>query len=339
MDAGPPPVSPLLAGLLAAGRDHFNARVAEVRRRQPSFDAPAFAGFVRTAIDPLAQCVDALAPGRTGAVVVAAFDIALELVAQGLAGPGARSDALDRAWLALAPGLAPRIAADPFEVLGTLSNAIVHLGGVPGARVDAWIAGMAALASHADSNASLRALGQVLAWRAGLAHFRDGALACADALPAATALLAVGAAPAAQWPQVRDALRADPWWSPDPARREAVQRGIAFGSFSGFGGRFAAPPEVRADSLGLLVRSADRTFLLRADACGAVLLPADAAEFDQAASTLAGPPFRLDGTCLTVGPRRIDLDLPADGLAIAASTHTLAVSSPWTHAIRLVPRA
>ena len=48
---------------------------------------------------------------------------------------------------------------------------------------------------------------------------------------------------------------------------------------------------------------------------------------------------RLDGATVHVGARSIALDLPAGDIALAANAHTLAITSPWTHAIRLLPLA
>jgi hypothetical protein len=45
----------------------------------------------------------------------------------------------------------------------------------------------------------------------------------------------------------------------------------------------------------------------------------------------------LDGSQLVIGSRRVMLDLPAEQLAIVCNAHTAAITSPFTHAIRLLP--
>jgi hypothetical protein len=326
-------VSKVLASVLASGRGHFNARVAEAKHRHPAFDPAAFAAFVRGGLDAVVVAVDAVAPERTAAVVMDAFDMALDLVAQGLAGPGARSDAVARAWTQVAPRAARLLAGEPVEVLGALSNAAVRIAGEPGVRVDAWLDGMAAVVAQADSLAQLRDLGVVLAWRAGLVPFRATALRCADGLPEALALRAVGAGENDTWAGVRDAFGANPWWSPRPT---LARDGIEIGRFTGFGGAFAQPPEVRACAQGFVVRSGERFSLLLADAYGAVLLPATEQEFTHFDRALR-PRAQLDGADVVLGDRRIPLDLPGEGLAVAGNDHTVAITSPYTHAIRLVP--
>jgi hypothetical protein len=332
-------VSTTLASVLASGRPHFNARVAEARHRFPSFDTAAFATFIRTGLDSVAQSVASVAPDRVGAAVLPAYDVALELVAQGLAGPGARTDVVDRAWTQLAPRLGRLLAAEPLEVLGALSNAAVHVDSEPTARVGEWLEVLAAVVEHADSVESLRSIGAIAAWRAGLVQFREPALAAADHLPEPVALLAVGASEGHRWADVLAAYRADPWWSPQPALHAAPHPGRHVGRFTGFGGTFSQPPTLRACAEGFLVRSGDRFSLLVSDAYGSVLLPATSQEYADADPAVRAPDAKISGSDVVIGDRRIASDLPEEGLALVGNAHTVAISSPYTHAIRLLPGA
>jgi hypothetical protein len=322
-------ISPAFASTLASGRAQFNGRAAEARRRFPSLDMAAFGAFLRDGVDPLVVAVSAAAPERAGGATLAAYDMALELVGHGLAGPAAKNPFLNTVWRELAPQFAPLLATAPVDVLGMLSNAAIHITAVAGARPAQWQRELATLAPQVTSVTQLRAVGQVLAWRAGVAHFRQGALAAADTLPPALALAAFGE-PGAHWPQVHAQLQENPW--------RGNADGREFGSFSGLGGDFATPPQVRATDEGFVVRSAERHYLLVADAYGAVLHGATAQEFEQA-QTGTPSAARLDGATLHIGARRIELDVPASDIAIAANAHTVAITSPWTHAIRLLPLA
>ena len=109
------------------------------------------------------------------------------------------------------------------------------------------------------------------------------------------------------------------------------------GAFTGFGGGFPQPPELRAAAEGFWVRSGARHHLALADAWGAVLLPATAEEF--AAGVHPRPPAspQLRGSRLVFADRELELDLPADGLGVVADAHTVAITSPYSHAIRLLP--
>ncbi|KKO63872.1 hypothetical protein VM94_02314 [Janthinobacterium sp. KBS0711] len=322
-------ISPAFASILASGRAQFNARAAEARRRFPALDMAAFGAFLHDGVDPLVLAVSAAAPERVGGVTLAAYDMALELVGHGLAGPAAKNPFLNTVWRELAPRFSPLLATAPVDVLGMLSNAAIHIASVAGARPAQWQRELTAVAPQVGSVAQLRAVGQVLAWRAGVAHFRQGALAAADTLPPALALAAFDE-PGAQWPQVRAQLLDYPW--------RGNAEGREFGSFSGLGGDFGTPPQVRATNDGFVVRSAERHYLLVADAYGAVLHSATAQEYEQANTGMPSS-VRLDGATVHIGARSIALDLPAGDIALAANAHTLAITSPWTHAIRLLPLA
>ena len=322
-------ISPAFATILASGRAQFNGRALEARRRFPSLDMAAFGAFLHDGVDPLVVVVAAAAPERVGGVTLAAYDMALELVGHGLAGPAAKNPFVNTVWRELAPSFAPLLATAPVDVLGMLSNAAIHIASVSGARPAQWQGELAALAAQIATLAQLRAVGQVLAWRAGVAHFRQGALAAADTLPPALALAAFGE-PGAHWPQVHAQLMANPW--------RGNADGREFGSFSGLGGDFGTPPQVHGTNDGFVVRSGERHYLLVADAYGAVLHSATAQEFEQANADMPSS-VRLDGATVHLGARSIALDLPAGDIALAANAHTLAITSPWTHAIRLLPLA
>ena len=329
-------ISRTFADVLAAGRSGFNHRVREAQRIFPAFRADTFLHFLEEGVDPVAVAVAETDRARLPVAVLAAYDVALELAGRSLVGPAAHSRALAEAWRDLFPQLARLVAAQPAQVLALLSNAIVHLEGIAGVRVGQWTAELAALAPHIETAGQLRVVGQVLAWRAGAAHFRAGAIAAAAALPEALALRAFGAGGRDAWHAFRSEVGHDPWWGgsdPYAVRERRV------GSFSGFGGQFAAPPEVRAAGDVFFVKSGERYFLLVADAYGAVLQSASAEEFDHAGTLQRHCDLALRDGTLVVGSKRIALDVPAPGLAVCATAATIAIASPYTHAIRLLARS
>ena len=324
-------LSSALAEVLAARRERFNARVAAMRHERQGFDTDAFAATLRDRLDPIAVAVHAVAADRVATVVVAAFDMALPLVARGLLGPRARGDVANRVWSELAPRLAAQVAAQPRACLGALTNAALKLAATPGVRVDEWLTRMADLSRFAGE-VEPRNLALLAAWRAGAAHYRSAALAAADEVPEAVALAALGTVDA-EWAIVRSRLAGNRWWTSDAA---PAFDGVEVGAFTGFGGAFDRPPNVRAAVDGFHARAGDKHFLLTADAFGATLHPASADAFDASEPALA--PSLSRASILALEDRQIELDLPADGLAVAVNRDTVAVTSPFTHAIRLLPR-
>lgn len=320
-------VSPALARTLAAGRASFNARVAAARRAQAGFDEAAFAAILSDLLDPIVAAVETQAPDRTAAVATAGFDIALTLAARNLAGPKARRDAVNRLWRDVAPRLAGPIADRPKTLMGSLTNAALNIAATPGARPNEWLALLSRAAPIATAE-TLLPIGQVLAWRAGMAHFRQGALAAAEALGPQQALALVGAE--GDWAEVRARFEANRWWRPD---LEPGREGLTVGAFTGYGGQFPEPPTVRAGDDGFVVRSADRTFLLIADAYGATLHPAAPETFD----ALRDRPAALDGGAIRAGDRRVPIALPREGLSSAWDETGLVVASTYSYRLLVLP--
>lgn len=329
-------ISRAYADVLAANRSGFNQRVREAQRIFPAFRTDAFLQFLEEAVDSVAVAVEQVDRGRLPASVLAAYEVGLELAGRSLVGPSARTRTLVEAWRGLFPCLAGLIAAQPAQVLAMLSNAIVHLEGIPGARIAQWTEELAAIAPRLQSVEQMRVAGQVLAWRAGAAHFRAGAFACAAALPEDLALRAFGAVGWSAWQAFSSDAAHDPWWG---GKDRYALRERHVGGFTGFGGQFATPPEVRPAGESFFVRSGDRHFLLIADAYGAVLHPAGAEEFARADSAPRPVDHRVGEGVLLVGSRQIELDVPEQGLAVCATAATIAVTSPYTHAIRLLARS
>lgn len=326
-------VSVALGRILAAGRSQFNARVAEARRYTPGFSDDDFAAFVQTGVDGVVAAVDGKVPASTVTTVVAAYEIALALCAQGLVGPGSRCPLVNRVWTELLPLLAIQVAEEPRKVLGALSNAAVNLARTPGIRSQEWLDRMRSLAPQVASVEALLSLGKLLAWCSGAAHYRTGALAAADALPEKLALAAVGASSQHVWKDIRDQLHQDPWWSPTLSTEHSWK----VGAFSGFGGTFSEPPQLRAAPQGFWVKSGMRFSLLLADAWGALLLPATVEEFESTPLPLKTSPAVLKGHRLIFPSRTLDLDLPPEGLALVCNEDTAAVVSPYSHTISLYP--
>src|SRR6187431_1967457 len=169
--------------VLSARRIDYNAQFLAARRASPELDEEAFKVFLATSLDPLVSAVAALEPAALIEVVDTAYGVGLELLSQRLAGPRAHSTVLDNGFQQLFPLLARFIARAPNAVLPRLCNALHQLATLPGARPDEWCRALARLAPDLQSVEELLGLGQVLAWLAGLSHYRQSALALCRSLP------------------------------------------------------------------------------------------------------------------------------------------------------------
>jgi hypothetical protein len=195
---------------------------------------------------------------------------------------------------------------------------------------------MERLASQCADSQSFLTLGHIVAWRAGMAHLRESALSAADSLPELLVREAIGATHI-DWPTARCRMLADPWF--DPANPVTPARIVArAGAFRGFGGLFTEPPLVAMVSEELYARDGNTCWLVKADAFGATFHRATPDEFGRASPQRAFPPgISVCGSTVTV--KGVNIELPGvidDPSSVAASKWTLALTSPFTHAIVLV---
>ncbi len=329
-------LSESFASVLRSGRDHFNAEFKSARHKHPELDGDAFSSFLATSVDPLIQAVARCRPERVADTALAAYEVALELVGLRLSGPRARTPLLDHGWRRVLPAAAALVAESPLRLLSALSNALHQLAAWPDANHEAWISSMAALAPHAPNGDVLLGLGQLCAWRAGLAHYRNGALAVADSLPAELVLAALGAAAGSDWARVRQGLHESPWFDPSAAT-SGVRCVGAVGGFRGFGGPFAVPPRVVCAGEHFFVLSGDDTWLLSADVFGATLHRARSDELDGARPRGELPPGATTGEGhVEVDGRKVPIPLNGKPTSAAFGASTLALTGQLTHAVVLV---
>lgn len=330
--------SPALISILRSGRNDFNARFAAARRIHPDLEPAAFGQFLTTAVDELAQAVEKARADRVADVTIAAYDAGLELVGQRLAGPGSRLPCIEEAWRRILPNAASIVAAAPGGLIPAVCNAVHQLAST-GARPMEWIEMMEKLGKECPDAATFLKLGQLCAWRAGLAHFRAGALAAADTLPEPLVLAALGAKAGATWPVLREQFLASPWFDPSTETKSSpsIRAAAQVGAFKGFGGLFIEPPTVAASGENLFARSDSDCWLLTAGVFGATFHRVSAEEFDAANQTSALPSgMEIKGSRIIFGGERFDLPELGEISSAAANTHTLALTSRLTHSIVLM---
>ena len=294
-------LDPALTDFLRARRTECNARFAAARRRWPRLDAEDFTLFLRDQVSPLAAALDA---ENSHQVLMHAYNAGLQLVAEKLAGPSAASPAINQVWNEVFPHIPELIAGSPRRVLVALGNASHQLAATPDTKPDLWRKRLVELAPKLAKPDELLILAQVLAWRAGLSHFRKSALSAADSLPSELALEALDAPPDSDWPTFRDAHSSNPWfgydahgWVSDPGTP-----GHCIGAFRGFGGLFLTPPQVTTTGSEFLVISGGDAWILVADAFGATLHRAAPEEIENATQAPSNS-ANLDGIFVTTSPQ------------------------------------
>jgi hypothetical protein len=331
-------ISPTLASVLKSARAEFNAKFAAARHVYPHLDAATFTAFVAGPLDQLVQAVEKTRPDRVGELTLVAYDAGLELVGQKLVGPDAIVASIEEGWRRILPKAASLVASAPGRLIPHVCNAIHQLATISGARPAQWITAMEAHGPACADVDTFLILGQLAGWQAGLAHFRQGAIAAAHSLREDLVLAVMGANSGCKWPELKQRLLEDPWF--DPAAKEQGSNfriAAQVGSFRGFGGLFVEPPRVVPGGEHFLVQSGDSCWLLTADAFGATFHRASQQEFDQAGRSPALPrEVRLDKS--RVVSRGVSWTLPPIGeiTSAAANQTTLAMTTRLSHTILLV---
>jgi hypothetical protein len=332
-------ISAELDSFLRSARSDLNERFAAARHIYPDLQPEAFYEFLRTNVDELVRSLEHLPSDQITEAAMAAYDTGLQLVGQKLMGPEARLPEIIQGWHRILPRISSKLATAPRQIIPAVCNAIYQIKSTPGARPQQWIELMERLGPETTDVESFLTLGWVSAWRAGLAHFRSGAIAALETLPNAVRLSALEADPAMTWEVTQERLRLDPWFDPSvPEKRSRAGEVVAqVGSFRGFGGLFVEPPIVTDSGDHFLARSNNECWLVTADAFGATFHRSSLNEFDLARANSAMPArVSIDRKHIALDGTPLQLASLGELTSAAANDTTLAVTLALTHSIVLI---
>jgi len=334
----------MFPSILLAQRARFNAKFAEARHLNPTLSADVFSQQLRTILAPLIETLAPLAPTRLAEITETLYDVLLDLVSRDFFGPLGRYPQLVAGWETLLPRLARPLAEQPRRVAGAITNALYNLSTTPGARPTEWLAHMSELAEYCVEVETLLEVGQIMAWRAGLAHYRLEALELCTRLATRNAPLArqaLGLGHAVDLIPVIDRLLENRWLQASAALTDVKPTQLKIvahvGAFRGFGGLFITPPQVVWVEGHFVVSDAEGQWLFTADSYGATF---HRVELELALRGTSGTGrFRLDRAGqVQAEALKLKQKLPelANATSFAADDTTLAVTVPLSHAVYLV---
>ncbi len=323
-------VSPEFAELLSAGRPEFNSRIAEARQRYSGFKTELLSDFLQTCVDPL--IVQSRQEHR-GQLVSAAFDIAIDIVGRELHAGHTQGKLMQRLWLECLPTFGGILDSEPEKLLGALCNALLNLSAQPSVRCEQWLELLNTHATEFKTSNEVVEFGMLAAWRAGATQYRTSALRIAAKRPELSAAV-LDLPDSNNFGALLQQLETNPWLN-----LEKKQTPIDVGAFSGFGGSFSQPPQLRACAAGFIVKSDQRYSLLQVDNFGHVLLPSTGDAFDNARDYQPAikAPIKLDHNILQCTYGRVDINLPSTELQLTSNEHSAALFSPYSFSIIVVP--
>jgi len=332
-----------LAEALKRGRDRFNTKFAYARHRFAALDGDAVKEHLRSTVAPIAEAVHATAADRLDAVVDALYDLSLELIGGGFLGRESRYPALLRAWREMLPRLPHLLAREPTRLASAVTNAVYNLSTAAAARPTFWIDTMTRLGVTCGDMQTFLEAGKVVAWRSGLAQYRDGALAACLNLDEGMGRAALGLPVSNTTPvaTVIERLRQDRWLAPAAAASHSADKQkrlrvvATVGAFRGFGGVFVEPPRVLLHDGEWLAYDREGCWLVTADLFGATFHRAGPRP--PASDRPAQFDFKIDRSGRVMkGARAESFAHLADPSSSAATETTLAVTLPRSHSIYFV---
>ena len=322
---------------LESRRESLNARFAYARRVNRRLDPDAFQNYLVTCVDPVVAALHehGSSDAEIEELTVMLFGLSLDLVGRDLAGPGARHTAISFLWRELLPRVPAHLVAGGRDFVAALSNGAHNIATHATADAMGWLDRMEDLAARCRDVEELLRLGQVLAWRFGMAHLRDSAVGEWAKLPEGLRRSALDVDPGADLGAVEAGL-ADRWWRPsaEPIGARTPRMVASVGGFRGFGGPFTCPPGVLEVEGQLYALDNQYCYSIHEDCFGATLLRCGTSIPD---GPSRGGAFAVakDGG-VRHGSQLLKFPLLHGVESWASSSDTLAIATTTSHNVTLV---
>ena len=336
-------VSNTFAETLKRGRERYNTKFALARHVYPALDGETFSAHLAKVVGPIVEVVAKENREKIDVITDALYDLSLELIGKDFFGRQVRYPAMLEGWEFLLPLIPNLLVQDALTITSSITNAIYNLSVETSARPRFWLEIMAEIGSRCSDVAAFLEAGKIVAWRAGLAHYREGALKACRSLKPEIACLCLGIDETQNVIDLESwliQLERDPWLNPSEVsnglkkeQRLRIVREV--GAFRGFGGLFIAPPRISYSDGQFLVYDTEQWWMMTADIFGAT--------FHRLGQSLSGVKnvlnfnARIDSQGrVTMNGHQASFYTLADGTSFASDDTTLAVTVPLSHSIYLI---
>lgn len=260
--------------LLAKHRESLNQRFEDLRRHRPHLRPDDFRHHLEHLVAPIVNAVAQHHPTAAPQVLNALYDLSLHMLAKGWLAHPTRMPALIQGWQMVLPRIPHLLASDCRQTAVALTNALFRLARFPQVDLNRWLQLMALIGPTTRTLQQWLDWGQLVAWRCGMAHYRQQLAPLWHTLPAPWVRYAFDILPwqnlAAVWQQ----LDHNPWLKPaemltdQPVFPSQVAQ---WGDFRALGGLFHHPPQVSWDGQTFVVWDRHWLWQLAADGYGITL--------------------------------------------------------------------
>lgn len=380
-------ISTALAKHLRDMRITCNRQFHDARLRFPHLDAAQFSYFLENCADDLVNHIEQVKPQAARQVAMAAYQHGLQLTGLNWLNGLSRSELssatgstssnqtqvppdashlnaqtnstvlglplLAIAWQRYLPDFIGTHTDYASDVMTMVAHALHQFSLHDGSQPLTWLHRMHDILPNCASFTVWKQAGMVLAWQAGLAHYRASALTVADGLPEALALRIAGTEPTQRWSSVAEQFKRNPWWTPAQnalknthqnsfeKKPSSIQERWRIGAFAEFGGAFSEPPQVVLyphdtpdNSEQWYIKSGNDHWQLHADAYGATMHRLGAEESKgMEFKTTVSKTTNISGNQIIYDNVLHTLDDIQSISSWACNHHTLAVCSSDTFAV------
>ncbi len=336
-------VTGAFAEFLEKDRDVFNARFSQAKRLDHMLSADEFLAHLSDTVAPLVNRAAEIDKEKAEALCRRLYDVSLNLFIKGCLGSRTRHPAIGAAWKELFPRAVDLLVKSSDNVVARVSNALYNLAMERGADERQWLETMKQAVARTDplDSDSFFEAGKAAAWRCGMAHCRDSALAACDNLSDEIFRIVFripADASKGEIESVRGILKSDRWFDPSVSENKGIKPLAvvrAVGGFAGYGGPFVTPPGTTVMDGDLYFHDDANHWVLYADAFGACLHRRGKGRPGPPASDCRPFSLRKDGFVEKGEAVNIFPEL-ANFESAAATPDTLAVCIPHSHLAFLI---
>ncbi len=314
-----------------AERETCNQMVASIRHQSQHLDINDLNWFMSNCLDPLMVKLDGQSNLVTFPVAHAGFRHGLELASINWLKSDYKKQIVIKTWNEFYPNIIHIVQQAPNKVFSETSNVFSHLHSFGNEQPVKWLALMSKVLNQLDTHESLKEVGFVCAWMAGLAHFRELSVKQLETLspPLVRALFDLSDGHDIKFHL--DKLKNNRWSKALPLLAQVnpplYTVELRIGSCDLFGGEFPTPPKAFVVDEHLFIESGKFAWQLYADVFGSTLIPFDIDELKGISEEPSQSPT-LSSFNSVLGLSDIN-----EASSIASLTDTVALTSNETFAV------